>query len=824
MIMFRRRMAIVALVCVLLAGQAGAQQLDRKEEDAFYVAVKSYQDGFYDVALTLFNRFIKTYSDTGKKLEALVYIGQCYFSQEKYLKALDHFETILKMRGAEPVRDRALFWLGEVYVKGRDHRRAAELYRELIEKHKESSYFLSAHFSLAGAYMAQQKHEEAMAVYRDVLAGYAKTSAGEQASFGICEVLYRMGDHDALREELGEFLERYPETDVLDRALFYLAEANFYLRDFAGAVKAYKACLGQTSVDGLRGQARIGLGWSYLKDKDYEKAREVFGAYDEEAPLPVVLGRAVIYLEEGVPDRALALYDKVVEADKKGEFLPLSYFGRAESLYHLSRFQEAIISYRISLDRLKSVFRGLADNRELRDKIHYGLAWSYLKVGDFSSAQEAFQKVVTLTKDKIFKLSAMCQLADTYLDSGDFDKAIAGYRNFLELYPDSVYNDYIQFQLGVAWLRSDDADAAILAFRKVLAEYSSSKLVDDARYYLSVTYFQKGMFATAREELGAFVKDFKDSSFRPQALFLLAECWMNEQEYKRAITHYQIVRSQFPREAGLRQKAEYEIAHATFSMGKMAEAQRLFLDFVTRYPDSPFSPNVLFWLGQSLAAQEDPAGARRAFERLIRNYPHHEGVADAYLGVGRAYAAQGEREQALRTFESILKEGRGTDATHARVWMAMGDIYLAGSQIQEALGAFRKAAAIEGPWVKGAYVRVARILAQAQDGEGATQALDQARMAMSSMDDSALLWEMGEIYEEVGRTQEAVEVYMQIHYLVPDDKAAVKALLRVAQIYENRSLLQEFRKILEVIASLDVPEAVYAREKLMMLEVQKGSE
>ncbi len=820
----RRWIAIAVLAGALLAGQAAAQELNRKEEDAFYVAVKSYQDGFYDVAITLFDRFIKTYDDTHKKLEALVYIGQCYFAQEKYLKALDQFEMLLEMKGAQSIRDRVLFWLAEVYSKGRDHRRAEELYRELIKDHKDSSYFLSAHFSLARAYLAGKKYEEAMAVYRDVLTGYAKTSAGKEGAFGICEVLYRKGDYGALKDELGRFLESYPEAQELDRALFYLAEASFYLGDFAGAVKAYKACLDQTSADELRQLARIGLGWSHLKEKNYEKAREVFAAYEEDAPLSVVLGRAVIFLEEGVPAEALYLYDKVVAADKQGEFLPLAYFGRAEALYHLSRFQEAIVSYRISLDKLKSVFRGLADNRELRDKIYYGLAWSYLKVGDFPSAQEAFQKVVTLTKDKIFKLSAMCQLADTYLDAGEYDKAINGYMNFLEIYPDSVYNDYIQFQLGVAWLRSDDTDAAILAFRKLLADYPSSNLVDDARYFLSATYFQKGLFATARQELEAFVKNYRDSPFRPQALFLLAECWMNEGGYKKAIEYYQMVRQQFPQEGTLRQKAEYEIAHATFEMGQMSEAQRLFLDFVTRYPDSPFSPNVLFWLGQSLAAQEDYAGARRAFERMIRNYPHHEGLADAYLGIGRAHAAEGAFPMALRSFESVLEDPQTTDATRAMALMAMADVYLAQGQTQRAVSSFRQAAALAGPWVKTAHVKTARLLVQDKDQAGALEALDQARAAMGSIQDSATLWEMGEVYEEAGRWQEAVEAYMQVHYLSPDEKISVKALLRVAQIYENRSAHEELRRILEAIASLDVPEAAYAREKLTMMKAQAGSE
>ena len=94
--------------------------LNKKEEDTFYVAVKAYEDGFYDVALTLLDRFLKTYAQSDKRFDAFAYVGQCYFFQEKYLKALDQFETLLKTEGAEVIKDKILFWLGEIYAKGKD--------------------------------------------------------------------------------------------------------------------------------------------------------------------------------------------------------------------------------------------------------------------------------------------------------------------------------------------------------------------------------------------------------------------------------------------------------------------------------------------------------------------------------------------------------------------------------------------------------------------------------------------------------------------------------------------------------------------------------
>jgi len=122
--MRRKHFNIIVVLLLSLAWASGvfSAKINRKEEDAFYVAAKAYEDGFYDVSLTLFDRFLKTYLDSDKKPEAMAYIGQCYFFQEKYLKALDQFEALLKASGAERIKDRTLFWLGEIYSKGRDYK------------------------------------------------------------------------------------------------------------------------------------------------------------------------------------------------------------------------------------------------------------------------------------------------------------------------------------------------------------------------------------------------------------------------------------------------------------------------------------------------------------------------------------------------------------------------------------------------------------------------------------------------------------------------------------------------------------------------------
>jgi len=253
------KVLIIILLSSFFWTCAEAAKFDKKEEDAYYVAVKAFEDGFYDVSFNLFDRFLKTYIDSDAAVDAMIYVGQCYYFQEKYVKALDQFESLLKLERARNSRDKVLFWLGEVYSKGRDYRQAAVFYRELIDNYKDSFYFLSGYKSLASAQFNEGRFDEALATYRAMLSLFKDDQTREYAFFGICEVLYRMKDYALLKKELINFIELFPRSRLIHRAYFYLGEANFYLGVYQDAVEDYKKVL----AGGVSGDEASLLIWGW---------------------------------------------------------------------------------------------------------------------------------------------------------------------------------------------------------------------------------------------------------------------------------------------------------------------------------------------------------------------------------------------------------------------------------------------------------------------------------------------------------------------------------------------------------------------------------
>jgi tetratricopeptide (TPR) repeat protein len=74
---------------------------------------------------------------------------------------------------------------------------------------------------------------------------------------------------------------------------------------------------------------------------------------------------------------------------------------------------------------------------------------------------------------------------------------------------------------------------------------------------------------------------------------------------------------------------------------------------------------------------------------------------------------------------------------------------------------------------------------------------------------------IAEVREAQGKTDEAVGEYLKVTYVYPEDTAlVVKALLRVAAIYEDRDKFKEALNIYAKVVSMNVEEGKFAQEQI----------
>ncbi len=791
-----------------------------KEEEALYVARKAFDDGFYDVSLSLLDRFLKNYPDSQKKAEANLLAGQCYFHQNKFLEALDKLQELLNQNSAKDIKDSVLYWIAEVHFKGNDFIKAGQYYKRVVDEFPKSAYLPASLYSLGWCLFQEGNFSEALNFFKIVEEKFPLEPQSRDSSFKIIECLYNLKDYGGLKEKLKNYLKSYPkDTGHAAYLYFYLAEAEYYLNDFSEASGDYAKVIASTADDKIKALAKLGMAWSYLKIKDYPEAEKSFlevkpDILEKRSRDILLLGKAILMSQTNRFAEARNAYNELLNATDDPVVLIQSYMGEADALYNMAEYKEAVVIYKKALDGpAKDSVPG-----EIIDKLHYGLAWAFLKEGQFKEAIEEFQKIAKHTEDKIIKISALCQIGDTYQDVGDYEKAIHSYDSILKDYPDSFYSDYVQYQLGLCLLRTSNYEGAIMSFLNLKRNFPDSKLLDDASYALGLSYFQRQDYVSSREIFEKFIEEFKDSNLRPQGIYLLGTSLYNLGKFSEAIEAFKNILRLYGQDVELVQKAEYEIADCFFQMGNELEAVSRFKALRAKYPDSRLTPEVIWWLGEYYYRHNDLALARRYFSSLIQDFSKSNLITDAYYALGSISTDEAKYEEAIGNFNKIISSGKSDLAGQAGV--AIADIYSKEEKFDLALKAYKEVSGQYANLASLVYPRMADILYKIGSYAEAIELYRKSIDMVSVKEMSLIQFKIAESQQAQGKVKEAIEEYLKVTYLYSEDQVlATKSLLRIAAIYEDKENFKEAANIYKRIVSMEAPEAKYAKERLDWIKI-----
>jgi len=810
---------IVAFFTAFLPCLSFAQQ-SNKEEETLFVARKAFEDGFYEVSFGLFERFLKDYPDSPKVPEINLLMGECYFHQNRYLDALGKFEELLNNSKARDIKDAVLYWIAEVHFKGNNFEKASGYYKMIINDFPKSYYAPAAYYSLGWSFLQQQEYRKAIDSFKALILKFPKETQVKDAAFKIIECLYNLKDYSALKESVKNYLKAYSKDNARFPYLyFYEAEADFYLGNFSDAAENYvKAIKGATDPK-VVSLSKLGQAWCYLKLKLYTEAESTFSDIntadlEKKAVDVLFLGKAILMTETNRINEAASIYDELIKTQPEPSVLIQAYMSKADALYNLAKYNEAIKVYKEALDKTKQ------ENipSEIADKLHHSLAWAYLKQGEFKEAIAEFQNIVKESDDKTFKVSALCQIGDAYQDSGDYVKAQSAYDSILRDYPDSLYSDYVQYQLGLTFLKASNYEGAILSLLNFRKNYASSKLFDNATYALGLAYFQRQDYESSRQIFEKF-DEFKDSGLKQQSIYLLGTSLFNLGRFSDAIEVFKNLSRLYGQDKELAQKAEYEIADCYYQMGNEKEAMSRFKVLRSKYPESSLTAEIIWWLGEYYYRHNDLSLARRYFLSLIQDFPKSNLVPDAYYAIGSSFEEEARHQEALDNFKKVLQLGKTDLAAQAAV--AIADINASVGNSEEALRSYQETAANYPNLTSLTYPKIADIYFKKSNYAEAIEYLRKSLDLVPAKAVPEIQFKIGEALEAEGLMDEAIEEYLKVTYLSQDNNPqAIKALLRIAQIYEGRKNFADALNVYKKIISMNVEESKFAQERADLIKQQ----
>ena len=104
------------------------------------------------------------------------------------------------------------------------------------------------------------------------------------------------------------------------------------------------------------------------------------------------------------------------------------------------------------------------------------------------------------------------------------------------------------------------------------------------------------------------------------------------------------------------ERRRYEAALGLMRAGEFGQALTAFQQFRTRWPDSAYTANVLFWIGNGQYALKDYKAAVATHTLMLSRFPDHPRAADAMLNVGYSQAESGDKRAARKTLETVVEK------------------------------------------------------------------------------------------------------------------------------------------------------------------------
>ena len=99
----------------------------------------------------------------------------------------------------------------------------------------------------------------------------------------------------------------------------------------------------------------------------------------------------------------------------------------------------------------------------------------------------------------------------------------------------------------------------------------------------------------------------------------------------------------------------YSDAYQTYQKGDMEEARRKFETFLKHYPNTNFSDNAQFWIGETYYAKKDYEKAILEYEKVMAKYPEGDKVPSALLKQAFAFLDLGDRPNGRNLLRRVIE-------------------------------------------------------------------------------------------------------------------------------------------------------------------------
>ena len=108
-------------------------------------------------------------------------------------------------------------------------------------------------------------------------------------------------------------------------------------------------------------------------------------------------------------------------------------------------------------------------------------------------------------------------------------------------------------------------------------------------------------------------------------------------------------------------ESAYAAAYELFKDGKFDKGREAFHNFLKQYPDTEYSDNAQFWIGECYYFEKKYENAILEYEKVAKNYPDGDKVPYALLKQGIAFMNLGDKASAKLILQRVINDYPNTN-------------------------------------------------------------------------------------------------------------------------------------------------------------------
>jgi tetratricopeptide (TPR) repeat protein len=670
------------LILILIITQLHSQPVT--EDADFRLANGLFEDGFYSLAESAWQKYINRYPQAERLPRAMLYLGDSQFFQEKFAAAISSYRRLQAYFPETTAAQNAGLRLGQAYLFSQQANAAVDALRKYGKSHGDDQ--VAAFYWLGEAYYEQQQYSSADSALQVSLTADRRSEVAAYAWQTRAHIALAIRDTVIALLFLDSLHTNWPENEVtsatrlleanllskqgrkqaaeasyslalkkhegLDRGTVLHDLANHYLRfgQFDNAIrvlgKIRREYRGSPDYDA----SLYALGWALQQQGENEKAAEVFKdllASTDDPELSAITRLKYGYSLQALADSsgALLLWEDLLSQSEDSLILAQANYELGQVAFRQKRYANAL-----------DYFMAAASQSQppLRIAAYKMVAETYLALDRYAEADAYFARVVGGEKKWLLE-SAYQQGWLAYRDKR-WKEAAELFGRVYENAADTKIKWLAAFWLGELKFYQDEDYTTSAGFYRVAAAKSHEKRLE-ALFGLAWSEYRQGNLTAARETFNTVLRDsIRSDKMAAEAWLRLGDIAFALKQYGDAYTSY--VQAGRYNDHLDREKRVYAItqsAQAQTRLGEFAQADKIYSRAMQLYPQNEEE----FFLAQAelLFIQEDYAGFISRLENRPIDWRDACTKARADYGLGDAAYNLGRYADALRYYEKAMLPG-----------------------------------------------------------------------------------------------------------------------------------------------------------------------